>query len=75
MFIDGDVNDACCSITTFLSDVAAECIPHKEVTIRPRDKPFMTGELRYHMKVRDRAYRKAKKSGNGDDGLFSPPKK
>mgnify|MGYP000176344217 CR=1 FL=1 len=67
MFVYDNINDTCQTLTEFLSNVASECIPHKEVTIRPKDKPFMTGTLRHHMKVRDRAYKRAKKSGEDDD--------
>ena len=68
-FIDDNVNDICVAITKFLKEVVSECVPHKEVTIRPRDKPFMTGELRRKMRERDRAYKKAKKSRSENDWL------
>lgn len=33
-----------------------ECIPHYEVTIRPKDKPYITTEIRRLIRQRDRLH-------------------
>ena len=43
---------------------AEQCIPHYETTIRPRDKPFMTSDIRRLMHRRDHLHKCAK---NSDD--------
>ena len=44
-------------------DFVNECIPHKDVTIRPYDKPWYDSEIRKYSRKRDRQKSKATKSG------------
>ncbi|XP_063408362.1 uncharacterized protein LOC134691483 [Mytilus trossulus] len=60
---DKDVNELCEIFTVTFLNIAGECIPTKQVTIRKNDKPwFNTSELRRELRTRDRLRKKAFKS-------------
>ena len=40
------VDEACDTFTTKIIDFCHACIPSKEVTIRPHDKPWFDSQLR-----------------------------
>ena len=44
-----------------------ECIPHKEVIVRPDDKPWYDRFIRSYSCKRDRTKSKASKSGKSED--------
>ena len=55
MFIDSlTVDEACDRFTTTLLRLMSECIPSKEVIIRPNDKPWFDSEIRRYIKNRNR---------------------
>ena len=60
---EGSVNDSCTLFTNKFMDFVNECIPHKDVTIRPNDKPWYDSEIRKYSRKRDRQKSKATKSG------------
>ena len=61
LFINcNSVDIACERFTDIFLDFANSCIPSKVVTIRPNDKPWMTSELRKHLRIRDRLHKIAR---------------
>jgi hypothetical protein len=54
------INDVALSISNIILDTSRKYIPNKYVTIRPRDKPWMSGEIRLLIRKRDRAFKKYK---------------
>ena len=58
-----DIDDVVHYWFTLLNSVISDFIPHKTVTIRSKDKPWVTSELRYLMR---------KRSGNDLEGQKNP---
>lgn len=55
-----DIDKITSEWTKLFLSIAESCIPHYEVTIRPRDKTFMNSTIRRLMRERDRFHRLAK---------------
>ena len=55
-----DLDIACERFNNKFIELAETCIPRKDVTVRPSDKPWYNSELRYEMRKRDRLRRRAK---------------
>ena len=53
-----DVDDMCDKFTTTFIEIARECIPTKEITIRSNDKPWFNNEIRKQIRVRERLRKK-----------------
>ena len=51
---------ACDTFTTKIIDFCHACIPSKEVTVRPNDKPWFDSQLRTLSRRRDRQKVKSK---------------
>ena len=51
---DGTVNDCCALVTNKFMDFVNATIPHKDVVIRPNDKPWYDSEVRKCSRKRDR---------------------
>ncbi|XP_071133192.1 uncharacterized protein [Mytilus edulis] len=66
---DKDVNELCEIFTVTFLNIARECIPTKQVTIRKNDKPWFNSELRREIRIRDRLRKKAFKSKKQSDIL------
>ena len=64
---DGSVNDCCTLFTNKFMEFVNESIPHKDVTIRPNDKPWYDSEIRKKSKKRDRLKSKAVKTALRSD--------
>ena len=56
---DNSIDDACLEFTNKLITIAENNIPHKQVTIRPNDKPWYDSEIRKYSRLRDRLKRKS----------------
>ena len=63
----GSVNDSCELFTDKFMEFVNLSIPHKDVTIRPNDKPWYDSEIRRHSGKRDRQRQKAVKSSKQSD--------
>ncbi|PJE78200.1 hypothetical protein CI610_02867 [invertebrate metagenome] len=61
------VDLACDRFTDLFLQFANQCIPSKEVSIRPNDKPWMNSEIRKNIRFRDRLYKKAKTTKRDPD--------
>jgi hypothetical protein len=59
-YVEGDADATTENWTNLLMHCAEQCIPHYEATIRPKDKPFMTSEIRRLMRRRNALHRKSK---------------
>jgi len=59
-----DLETMCTNFISTINEATKNFIPTKIVTIRPRDKPWMTAEVRSLMRVRLKAYRKARAKVN-----------
>ncbi len=59
-----DIDEVCQGWMSAFEGVAKACVPNSVVTIRPRDKPWMTSNIRLLMRRRDRLYKKFKFSKN-----------
>ena len=64
---EGSVNDCYTLFTSIFMELLNQCIPHKDVTIRPNDKPWYDSEIRIYSKKRDRQKTKAVKSALQSD--------
>ena len=60
---DNNVDTYSENITSTILSVAKECIPNRQITIRPSDPPWLTTEIKLNIRKRKRAYRKAKSTG------------
>ena len=58
----GSVNDSCELFTNQFMEFVNMSIPHKDVTIRPSDKPWYDSEIRRHSRKRDRQKKKSSKN-------------
>ena len=56
---EGSVNDCCELVTNKFMEFVNLSIPHKDVTIRPNDKPWYDSEIRRYSRKRDRLKTKA----------------
>ena len=59
---EGSIEEACTTFTKFFLDMMKTCIPFKEITVRPDDKPGYDHEIRYFTLKRDGVKRKLTKS-------------
>ncbi|MEW8341721.1 MAG: hypothetical protein AB2708_17895, partial [Candidatus Thiodiazotropha taylori] len=66
---DGTVDEASLLFMTVFMQFIKTTIPHKEVTIRPQDKPWYDSEIRKLYRKRDRQRKKAINSSNQPDWL------
>ncbi len=64
---NGNIDDAAELFTVKFIDLAKQCIPRKEVTIRPNDKPWYDSEIRRTSKLRDKARKRAIHTGGSND--------
>ena len=64
---DGTVNESCAFFTNKFMDFVNACIPHKDVVIRPDDKPWYDSEIRKYSRKRDRQKAKAVKTSLQND--------
>ena len=62
-----DVNDASDYFTKLLLDTAKDFIPFRIVKIDPRDKPWMTSQVKHAFRIRDKLHKKWKKSCSSQD--------
>ena len=63
----GSVNDSCELFTNKLMEFVNSSIPHKDVTIRPNDKPWYDSEIRRNSRKRDRQKQKAVRTSKQSD--------
>jgi len=49
-----DVNTSCIQLTNVIYEFMNQCIPSKEVSMRPYDRPGYDSEIRKHTRHRDR---------------------
>ena len=69
-FIDStDIDDACERFTFKLSVIMSRCIPSKEVTIRPNDRPWYDSKIRRFSRHRDRLKKLVIKHGRQTDWI------
>ena len=64
---DGSLNDCCTLFTNKFMEFVNESIPHKDVTLRPNDKPWYDSEIRKKSRKRDRLKSKAVKTALRSD--------
>ena len=63
----GSVDDSCELFTNQLMEFVNLSIPHKDVTIRPNDKPWYDSEIRRNSRKRDRQKQKAVRTSKQSD--------
>ena len=61
---EGSLHEACLTFTNIFLDMVKSCIPSKQVTVRPDDKPWYDHEIRHFSSKRDRVKRKLSQSGS-----------
>ena len=66
----GSIHEACDLFCKKLIELAELCIPRKEVTIRPHDKPWYDSEIRRTSRKRDRQKQLATKSHKNSDWIL-----
>ena len=59
---DNDINVYADNINTAINSIASECIPNKQIKVKPSDPPWLTSFLKRHIRKRKRAFRKAKRT-------------
>ena len=57
--LDEDVDTATTKFTAAILEAASEAIPTRIVHIKPRDKPWMTGSLKWNIRKRNRLFKLA----------------
>ena len=58
---DDDINVYANNINKSINTLASECIPNRHVRIKPSDPPWITSTIKYYIRKRKRAFRRAKK--------------
>ena len=61
-FYDTDINKHAMGITNHITDIAKECIPNRVTRIRPCEPSWINSHIKYLIRRRKRAYRKAKRT-------------
>ena len=61
-FQNNDINIYCENLIEHLQSITEMCIPNKVITIRPSDPPWITTSIKRHIRKRNRAYKRAKKT-------------
>lgn len=61
-FYDNDIDKHALGITDHITDIAKECIPNRITRIRPCEPSWITSHIKYLIRRRKRAYRKAKRT-------------
>ena len=61
-FYDVDVNKHALNITDYIIVIAKECIPNRMTRIRPCEPPWITSNIKFFIRKRKRAYKKAKRT-------------
>ena len=64
--IHEDINIYAENFTSSLLNIAKECIPTRNVTIRPSEPPWINALIKSKIRKRKRLYRKAKSTNNND---------
>ncbi|MEW8547708.1 MAG: reverse transcriptase family protein, partial [Candidatus Thiodiazotropha sp.] len=59
---DDDINVYADNINVSIVSLASECIPNRQIRIKPLEPPWITTFLKRHIRKRKRAYKKAKKT-------------
>ena len=62
-----DMDNAAVGFTNAIMNAAKDVIPTKIVTIQHTDKPWVTSQLKKHIRKRDRLFRAAKRTQNPHD--------
>ena len=62
ILIKFEFNQYALNFTDKLINLAQDCIPHKQVRIRPQDLPWINGTIRKLMRKRNRLYKKYKRN-------------
>lgn len=57
---DPDINIYAKNITDHINSLTTECVPNRNVRIRPSEPPWLTTNIKKHIRKRKRAYKKAK---------------
>ena len=70
---EGSVNDCCELITNKFMEFVNLSIPHKDVMIRPNDKPWYDSEIRRYSSKRDRLKTKAVRTSQQSGGVCQSP--
>ena len=64
---EGDLDTACTNFTSSLMKFIKQCVPYKEVIIRPNDRHWYDSSIRSYTRKRDRVKRKASKTRRHED--------
>ena len=65
-----DVEDIVCYTNELILTTCAEFVPNKIVTVRPKDKPWMSNEVRRAIRKRDRCFKKFQRTRRDEDKLL-----
>lgn len=68
--IFNDIDDIVGYTNDLIISTCSEFIPNKIVTIRSKDKPWMSNEVRRAIRNRDRCFRKYQRTRREEDKLF-----
>jgi hypothetical protein len=65
-----DVEDIVCYTKELIPTICAEFIPYKIVTVRPKDKAWMSNEVRRAIRKRDRCFKIFQRTRRDEDKLL-----
>lgn len=54
-------------MNTIVTAIAQECIPNRRIKIKPTEPPWITSDIKRHIRKRKRAYRKVKRTNLESD--------
>ncbi|MCG8046489.1 MAG: reverse transcriptase domain-containing protein [Candidatus Thiodiazotropha endolucinida] len=55
------------NIHSAILQIARQCIPNREIKVKPTDPPWLTSIIKRHIRKRKRAYKRAKRSSSASD--------
>ena len=59
---DDDINKYANSLNATINAIAGECIPNKQIRVKPFEPPWLTSSIKRHIRKRKRAFKKVKKT-------------
>jgi hypothetical protein len=62
-----DIDTSANNFTTTFINLAKQCMPNKQITVRPKDAPWINNEIRILIAEKDKIYKTARKKNTNDD--------
>ena len=62
-----EIDDAITALTEFILDASSQCIPKRNITVKEKDKPWVSNVLKREIRKRNKLFQKARVSKEEED--------